>query len=279
MKKLMYALPSHATTAFPLGKLVHGVCDDTDVLAMLAHFYDQKYTCRENTSVSARSMVLQCTWPHLSKTKHSLTSMRHVWWHWCLSHACTFLWPEVYMQRKYISVSQKYGAPMYMTSPVQDRAFVDIRATAAKHRVIAPDLPIHGISGADTVARLHGIGKVTVIKIAKKSLGNLPLSSIGDVKAECQLRDCSLTSHSFYMCLIWKSGWELLNKDRIPVMTGSQKLAKVVPSPKLCSLPPSNEAFLKNLCRCHLQVAIWAGVRGCLSSIYSLRLCILHFTS
>ena len=28
-------------------------------------------------------------------------------------------------------------------------------------------------------------------------------------------------------------------------------------SPKLCSLPPTNEAFMENVRRCHLQVAIW----------------------
>ena len=66
------------------------------------------------------------------------------------------------MQSQYISVSQKCGAPMYMASPVQDQAFIDIYVTAAKHRVIAPDLAIHGICGADTVACLHGIGKATV---------------------------------------------------------------------------------------------------------------------
>ncbi len=28
-------------------------------------------------------------------------------------------------------------------------------------------------------------------------------------------------------------------------------------SPKLCSLPPTSEAFVENVRRCHLQVAIW----------------------
>ena len=59
----------------------------------------------------------------------------------------------------------------------------DFGATAAPHSNIADDLPaIHGISGADILTSLHGVGKATVIKIAKK--GTLSLSNIGDVKAD-----------------------------------------------------------------------------------------------
>ncbi len=49
-------------------------------------------------------------------------------------------------------------ASMIMSSPIRDRIVVDIRATAAKHSDIASDLlAIHGLSGADTVASLHGV--------------------------------------------------------------------------------------------------------------------------
>ena len=51
-------------------------------------------------------------------------------------------------------------APMTMSSPKRERAvgLLDIRATAAKHIDIASDLlAIHGLSGVDTVASLHGL--------------------------------------------------------------------------------------------------------------------------
>lgn len=49
---------------------------------------------------------------------------------------------------------------------------VDIRATAETHSDIADDLlAIHGLSVADTVASLHGIGKATVIKVSKHGAG------------------------------------------------------------------------------------------------------------
>jgi len=70
---------------------------------------------------------------------------------------------------------------MVMASPLKDRAVVDIRATAEAHSDIADDLlAIHGLSGADTVASLHGIGKATVIRISKT--GRFSLCKVGDVK-------------------------------------------------------------------------------------------------
>ena len=81
-------------------KSVHVVCDDTDVLALLIHFY--RSHCK--------------------------------------------------------------GSTMIMSSPIKDRAVIDIKATAAAHSDIAPDvLAIHGLSGADTVSSLYGIGKATAL--------------------------------------------------------------------------------------------------------------------
>ena len=72
---------------------------------------------------------------------------------------------------------------MTMSSPVNERAVIDIRATVESHSDVAYDLlSIHGLSSADAVASLHGIGKATVVKFAKK--GCFPLLCIGDVHAE-----------------------------------------------------------------------------------------------
>ena len=47
---------------------------------------------------------------------------------------------------------------------MKEQAVVDICATAEAHRAIAGDLlAIHGLSRADTIASLHGIGKGTVL--------------------------------------------------------------------------------------------------------------------
>ena len=55
---------------------------------------------------------------------------------------------------------------MIMSSPVKERAVIDIRATVVSHSDIAGDLlAIHGLSGAYAVAYFHGIGKATVVKV------------------------------------------------------------------------------------------------------------------
>ena len=91
---------------------------------------------------------------------------------------------------------------MIMSSPVKERAMVDIRATAEKHCDIADDLPaIHGLSGADTVASLHGIGKATAIKIAKNR--GCQLSDIGNVQAEMKNVEAQATT---FICAAYSKG-------------------------------------------------------------------------
>ena len=59
--------------------------------------------------------------------------------------------------------------PMIMSTPVKERALICILATVESHSDVADDLlPIHALSGTDAVASLHGIGKATTVKVAKK---------------------------------------------------------------------------------------------------------------
>ena len=144
---------------------------------------------------------------------------------------------------------------MIMSSPKSHREVIDIRATAARHNDIAKDLlAIHGLSGADTVASLHGIGKGTVLKVAKK--GNFTLASIGDVNA-CM--EVVLSQATKFMCAVYgKVAEACASMTECRVLMWKQKTGKSgASSPKLCSLPPTSEAFLENVRRCHLQVAIW----------------------
>ena len=64
------------------------------------------------------------------------------------------------------------------------------------HSYIADDiLAIHGLSGADAVASLHGIGKATVVKVAKR--GCFPLFCIGDVHDDIKYVEAHATK---FMC-------------------------------------------------------------------------------
>ena len=88
------------------------------------------------------------------------------------------------------------SAQMIMSSPVKERAVIDIRATVESHSEVADDLlAIHGLSGADAVAPLHGICKATVANVAKK--GCFPLFCIGDVQAEIKYVEAHATK---FMC-------------------------------------------------------------------------------
>ena len=69
-----------------------------------------------------------------------------------------------------------------MASPVRDRAVTDIHATAVFHNDIARDLfVIRGLSGADSIAALHGIGEAMTLTVARK--GQFSLGAICDIKA------------------------------------------------------------------------------------------------
>ena len=88
---------------------------------------------------------------------------------------------------------------VYMEPTRCGRAVTNIRETVQKHKEIVPFiLQGHSISGCDSVARYHGIGKTTVVqKMMKKSFkgfihfGNLD-SKIEDVIEEATefIGDC-----------------------------------------------------------------------------------------
>ena len=66
-----------------------------------------------------------------------------------------------------------------MVSPIQDRAMIDINATVEKHCSIIPDLlAAHGLTGCDTVAQCHGIGKGVALKVLHSQVHSL--SHLGD---------------------------------------------------------------------------------------------------
>ena len=147
------------------------------------------------------------------------------------------------------------NAPRIMSSPVKERAVIYIRATVESHSDVAGYLlAIHGVSGADAVASLHDIGKATVVKFAKK--GCFPLFCIDDVHAEIKSVEAQTTK---FMCAAYGKVAESCNSktERRVKMWRSKTGESGASSVKLCSIPPTTEAFIENVHRCHLQVAIF----------------------
>ena len=121
----------------------------------------------------------------------------------------------------------------------------DIGATARAHSDIADDLlAIHGISGADIVASLQNVGKATVIKIAKK--GTLSLSKVGDVKTDMKSVQAQVIN---FMCATHGNLAEPCTSmtERRVKMWRSKTGKSGASSVKLCSLPPTNDAFVENI--------------------------------
>ena len=102
-------------------------------------------------------------------------------------------------------------------------------------------LSVHGISGADTVAALHGIGKTSSLKIATKH--SCSISSIGHRGDEKAILKSTESSTAMTDCRI--------------KMWRTKTASSGTSSFKLCSPPPTSDSFSENVLRCHLQVATW----------------------
>ena len=102
-------------------------------------------------------------------------------------------------------------APMITSSPVKERAVIYIRVHVdSAHSDITDDLlAIHALSGADTVAPFHGIGKATVVKVAEKR--GFLLFRIDDVHALNMLRPSPYRS----CCCIWQGSRVIKLHDRM----------------------------------------------------------------
>ncbi len=92
------------------------------------------------------------------------------------------------------------------------------------------------------------------MKVAKK--GNLPFASVGDVNSSM---DSVVVQSTKFICSAYcKMAEKCTSMTECRVALWKMKTGKSgTSSPKLCSLPPTSEAFVENVRRCHLQVAIW----------------------
>ena len=141
-----------------------------------------------------------------------------------------------------------------MVSPIQGQSVLDINAAAEEHSSIVPDLlAARGLTGCDTVASYSGVGKVAALKVLRHDqrylnlLGNTgrpPFSEVVDQATHFML--------AFYGQQRCHSMTEARQQMWFSKVSRSKASA-----PKLCSLPPTSEAFEQNVARAHLQVAIW----------------------
>ena len=143
------------------------------------------------------------------------------------------------------------SSAIFMQSPVYGRHCIDISATYLRHSAIVPDLlAIHALSGCDSVAATYGIGKTTALKTATKGLR---LNLLGDLTVD--IKQVVKQATEFMAACYGVKECSSMTECRQRVW--AQKTGKSSSAPKLCSLPPTTEAFHENVLRAHLQVATW----------------------
>ena len=142
--------------------------------------------------------------------------------------------------------------PLIMESPRKERVIVDIKATLAKQtQIVKHLLPAHALSGCDTVASYHGLGKGSVIKVLK---AGCDLSAIGNVDAPFQqVLDQATTFISACYGIA-----ESIDMSHTRLLVWGKKNGKGhMSSPNLAALPPTKESFIENVKRAHLQAYMW----------------------
>ena len=123
-----------------------------------------------------------------------------------------------------------------------------------KHHNIIPSLLAgHALSGCDTVAACYGIGKGKMLKVLRKNVVSVDM--IGNIQADWS--DVMAQATKFTPECYGQPMATSMSKARVSVWTAQIGKPGVTRVPKLASLPPTTEAFTKNVRRAQLQTFLW----------------------
>lgn len=132
------------------------------------------------------------------------------------------------------------------------RSSVDIGATAKKHHDIARYiLPLHALTGCDTVSTLYGIGKIKAWKVLKQ--GHLP-PLLGD--SDTSMEALEATAVRFIARCYGSKSQGTMSEVRFCVWQHKTSRGKSHRF-KLASLPPTSSAFQLHVRRAHYQACLW----------------------
>lgn len=159
---------------------------------------------------------------------------------------------DVFVLLLYFYWSENLQSTMTMQSPIKGRSCIDIKETCNRHSDIVPSiLALHALTGCDSVAATYGIGKTKAIKVSRQGY---TLDLLGQSKAD--LYDVVKQSTDFMAaCYGCKTQCSSMTECRQQLW--AEKTGKSTAAPKLCSLPPTTEAFEQNVYRAHFQVSQW----------------------
>ena len=127
-----------------------------------------------------------------------------------------------------------------MVSPIQRRSVLDINAAVEEHSSIVPDLlAAHGLTGCDTVASCFGIGKVAALKVLRHDQRSLNL--LGNTGGPPFSEVVEQATH-FMLACYGQQKCHSMTEARQQMWFSKVSRSKAS-APKLCSLPPTSEAF------------------------------------
>ena len=158
---------------------------------------------------------------------------------------------DVFVLLVYLYWKLDLKSTVILQSTGADRTLIDIGDTVVKNIDIVPRLvAAHALSGCDTAAPYHGIGKLTVVKKLRE--GAL-LDAVGDTSADLAtaVEQATLFISDCY-------GFQSNSMTDCRIHSWYQKTSKArKTAPLLKTLPPTDEAFKENVKRAILQILQW----------------------
>ena len=145
----------------------------------------------------------------------------------------------------YFFSREQLQSSMTMESPIHGRSCIDIKETARQHDAIIP-----------AILPLHAMGKTKAITVARKGY---TLDLLGQPMADI---DKVVKQATVFIAACYDLKTPCSSATDCRQQQWAQKIGKSSAVPKVCSLPPTTEAFEQNVRRAHHQVALWYSALG-----------------
>ena len=159
---------------------------------------------------------------------------------------------DVFVLLIHFYASQDIYTNIYMVPTNTTRSAVDIGATARQHHdIVQYLLPLHALTGCDTVSTIYGIGKKKALNVLKQGIYP-PL--LGDFEANFD--ELEATAVKFIARCYGSRNVGSMSEVRLCVWqhkTSKGKSQKF----RLPVLPPTSSAFQLHIKRAHFQACLW----------------------
>ena len=143
----------------------------------------------------------------------------------------------------------KWKADIQVTMKKTDGTVIDINKSASNlGRSANRLLALHALTGCDSTSYPYRKGKVTALK-QLKSDESKDLECFGEISTD--KKDLIAAGRRFFCRLYGQKQTTTMNKLRYKLFAGKKS------TPKVKTLPPTDEALEAHILRAHLQVMIW----------------------